>query len=134
MDNLFGNLTLDNLEDVAQKIYQKLKGQKYAFSSVNMMGNENNPGKLISRPELRTSQELNGEPSVYFDKEHTPPEYGGFHFSDTYGVWGLSTLIPKDGRDFKPYEIPYIVIEYNKIQIIHRAPAGHVLYWTIVVQ
>lgn len=132
-NNWLGDLTLDNLQEVAEKINEMLTGKKYTFVSVNMMGNKSRPGYLTGRPDVRTSQTLKDKQamSFWFDKEQDPPQYGGFNFNDSYGIWGCS-VSANPGEE--PYSNPYIVFEWTKVAITHRAPAGHLLYWTIALE
>jgi hypothetical protein len=141
-NNWYGDVTIENIKEVAEKMKSILSGKRYTFVAVNMYGVAGGwageQGQLISEPEVRTSQELkpgtNGDSlSVWFDKENSSPTYAGFNFCDSYGVWGLSTHIPSDNEPH--YNIPYAVFEWgHKIKIAHRAPAGHILYWTIALE
>lgn len=139
MPEQFGMLTIGNIEQVAKKIKKKLKGQKYTFVAVNAYFSHPDPldeqGFLLSTnaPEVRTSQELTGDVSIWFDKENDPPRYAGFNFNDTYGVWGLSTSTNNPNYDYE-FKNPYFVIEYKTIRFYHRAPAGHFLAWVIAIE
>ena len=135
--NWYGVLTIGNIEQVVDMFRRLLTGKRYTFVAVNMYGNEDAPGQLISRPGVRTSQRIEPDKAIskdafsfwYGDNK----EYAGFNVVDTYGVWGCSTSAT-DSFQVGDYENPYIVFEYHKVLIIHRAPAGHLLYWVIATE
>lgn len=140
MTKWYGMLTIDNINEVVTQIKEVIDGKKYTFVAVNMYGNENNPGRLVSDVDVRTSQEVrhdkakNGQTfTVWFDDESPHPRFAGFNVSDSYGVWGLSTRTNSHDYDYE-FKNPYIVIDHDKISISHRAPAGHILYWIIAVE
>ncbi len=138
METWYGMLTISNVEEIANKINELLVGKQYTFVSVNMYGNVDVPGELISRPEVRTSQYLKSESgrnslNVWRDKDNDTPKFAGFNFGDSYGVWGCSTNTDSPHYDHT-YNNPYIVLEYDKVRITHRAPAGHLLYWVIAIE
>ena len=139
--NWYGMLTIDNIKGVVALFRQLLDGKRYTFVAVNMYGNENTPGRIVSKIDVRTSQEVRHDKAkygetftVWFDEQSdTPPRFAGFNVCDTYGVWGLSTNTNETKHDHE-FKNPYIVFEWNKVSITHRAPAGHILYWTIAVE
>jgi hypothetical protein len=124
--NFAGTLTTQNIEEVAEKIEATLTGKTYTFVSANeIFGFE---------PRVRVNQRLKEEDALHvWEDEGCPPKYKGFHFGDSYGVWGLSTSQQENGFDTE-YNAPYVVIKWNTITIKHRAPAGHLLYWVIRLQ
>ena len=127
-NNWHGTLTLENLEEVAAMIGDLLDGKRYTFVACNEY--------FKFKPEVRTGQELNHKGatsghaiSTYFDNEQSPPRFGGFNIGDTYGVWGCSTASSAEGYHYDPtYEAPHVSIDWGKVTITHRAPAGHLLY------
>lgn len=136
MAQFYGTVTIDNIEKIAQMIDEKLTGKKYVFTSWNEGMSEQASLHVQPNQELKDSIKGNYY-SLWYDNENDYPEYAGFNFSDTYGVWGLSTS--KHSSDLKfgwdsSYNAPYIVFDYNEIKIIHRAPAGHILVWVISIQ
>ena len=113
-DNWFGTVTNENIEEIANKIFDMLKGKTYTFVEVYEY--------MRYEPKTRTSQKLengtNGSPlSVWHSEDLT---YSGANFCDTYGVWGISPNY-------------YIVFEYNSITIHLNTPAGKEAYWQITV-
>jgi len=113
--NFSGDITLDNIKDVAEAIESVLDGKKYAF--VASVGGE--------CPRVRVNQELTQAPSVRYDTEATPPRFAGFNISDTYGVWGVST---------SESEKPYITFKHGQITIKHKNAYGETINWVIVTQ
>lgn len=121
MKDWFGTLAIDNCEEVANMIYELLKDKTYTFVSANEY--------FGYKPEVRTNQKLHGDnPKTWVRSEDA-----GFNFEDAYSVWGLSTSQKEAGYDPK-FNAPYIVIEYSKITITHKAPSGNKLYWVIAIQ
>jgi hypothetical protein len=123
---LYGTLTIDNLESYAKAIEEKLTGKKYVFVAYNeIFGFE---------PEVRTGQELKENSLRYWkDEENNPPHYAGFNFTDSYGVWGLSTS-QKENKYDPTFNAPHVVIEHNHIIMTLLAPAGQKIYWHIAIQ
>lgn len=126
-NNMYGTITVSNIEKFANAILEVLQGKKYSFAAAYEYKNY--------RPELRTNQQLengrNGSPlSIYYGENNA---YAGFHFVDTYGVWGCSTSKQEEGYD-PTFEAPYINIEYGKIEITQRTGTGMIAYWTIMIQ
>ena len=120
----YGEVTIENIEAVAKTIEEVLTGKYYTFASLN--------ADCVSIFDVHTSQKLEPDKatdkkalSVWFDKEHTPPQYAGFNFVDTYGVWGLSTGSDK----------PYISFKYNhQIRIEQLNGYGEKLIWIITTE
>lgn len=122
--NWYGNLTIDNIEQVVGLLRKLLAGKKYTFVSVNEY--------FGYKPEVRTGQEIEPQKatnkdafSFWYDKDNAPPLYAGFNVVDTHGVWGLSTSAT---------EQPYLRFEWNKVAIEHKAPAGHKMFWVVAVE
>ena len=135
-NNWYGDVTLENIDQVAKMMLDVLKDKKYTFVAIGMGGTDDGQGRLYTRPDVRTSLELkngnNGSPlHTYRDEEKG--QYAGFNFGDTYGVWGISTSAHDGDSNFEKNN-PYVVIEWGKIYIEHRAPAGHRLYWIIATE
>jgi len=127
MTKFYATLCLENLEEVAQLILEELEGKTYTFVAANEF--------FKYKPDVRTNQRLKDEPfSLYFDDNNDPPQFGGFHFSDSYGVWGLSTS--QQEPDYDPsFDNPHVAIEWDgTITMTHRAPAGNKIYWVISPQ
>lgn len=125
-------LTVSNIEKIADLFKKLLDGKFYTFVSCREYSG--------FKPDVRTSQQLRPDDnkdgkhySVYYEEKTDAPKYAGFHFGDTYGVWGLSTNTDDPTYDHS-YKNPYIVFEWNKASIFHRAPNGGLLYWTIAVE
>lgn len=114
--NWFGNLTIDNTEEVAKHILNILDEKKFSFVSVYEYKR--------FEPETRLHQKLengsNGSPlSVW-----TEDGYAGFNFCDTYGVWGCTTA-----------DNVYIVFNWDKqITISKKTGVGQQCYWQITVE
>ena len=128
MSKFYGTLTTENIEEVANAILEKLAGKTYTFVSSN---------EYIGayKPEVKINQHLengnNGSPLSVWRGEDG--RYAGFNFCDTYGVWGLSTSQTENRYDPK-FNAPYVSIEYNTIEMTHRAGSGALLYWVIEIQ
>jgi len=125
-----GTLGLENIQDVATAIEQKLCDKAYTFVSVYEYMNY--------KPETRINQRLvrgkNGSfMSLYFDDKNDPPTFAGFNFCDTYGVWGLSTSQPQGGFD-PTCEAPYIEFTHTGITMNLRTPAGLWACWQITLE
>lgn len=125
-NNWYGTLTIDNIQEVADAILEKLSGKTYAFVSAYEYRRY--------EPETRLNQRLhngtNGSPlSVYYGENG---DYAGFNFCDTYGVWGCSTNTNQKNWD-SSYNNPYIVFDYDQITITQRTPAGKLAYWQITI-
>lgn len=133
MSTWHGGLTVDNIENVANMILRKLDGRKYCFASQNYGFMEE--GALDVRTDQSLENNKKGSPlSVWFGENN---EYAGFNFCDSYGVWGCSTS--KHNSDLaygwdSTFDAPYIVIDWNEVKIVHRAPAGHILVWILAIQ
>jgi len=125
MNEWYGVVTVNNIEDVANIIYDVLKGKTYTFVSVYEYKRY--------EPETRTNQQLkngtNGSPlSVY--KEDG---FAGFIFCDTYGVWGLSTSNTNPAYD-STFHRPYVVVQWDKVTISWRTGENKVAHWQITLQ
>lgn len=118
----FGTMTVENAEQIMNMIYDVLNGHEYVFCSVNEGYN------FSSSVDTRKSH-LDGDPHIWYADDNS---YCGFNFNDDRYVWGLSTSQTERGYDSN-FDAPYVVIEWNKIKITHRAPAGHLLHWQIIV-
>lgn len=126
---IFYTLNLDNLQETAERIERFLRGKRYVFVAAN-------EAIYNFKPRIHMGQKLNDKNpmSIWFDEKNDPPRHGGFNFGDSYGVWGLSTS-QKDEKYDPKFDSPYIVFRYgHTIEITHRAPAGHLLYWVIAVE
>ena len=123
----FGNLTVDNIEEVGKVALKMLNGKKYVFAAYH-----EGCYSVEVRPDRSLENGTNGSPlSVWFGDNR---EHGRFNFCDTYGGWGLSTSCKKPVYDGK-YNTPHVVFEYDKtIKITQRNGHGDLLYWTIAVQ
>jgi hypothetical protein len=62
--------------------------------------------------------------SSWYDDKNNPPEFGGFHVVDTYGVWGCST---------SKNEQPYLAFEWNQLTVEQKNGFGEELVWVIQV-
>ena len=116
--DFYAVLTLDNLEDVAQRVRELLTGKRYTFASLN---DGFNPTSDIGF-DVRTDQQIDQRDPVKTWRDDQG-QYGGFNVGDTYGVWGANT-----------YDKPQIYISHARMCIMHAAPAGHRLIWKIVIQ
>lgn len=120
----YGELTMENLVAVAERIERMLTGKYFTFASSN---------EWFSHPnvEVRTSQKLcpdhtnSGNAVNVWYHENSEPQYGGFHVSQTDSNWGCSTGYTGNK--------PYIVFDYNQIKIEH-APSGHKIKWVIAIE
>ena len=129
--NWYGTQTIANTPLIAKRLEKMLTGKRYTFAATN---DGFNPNSNIGF-EVRTDQRLKdgSKVNVWQDKEQDPPRFAGFNFSDTYGVWGVSTS-NTDSKYDPTFNAPYWVFEYNQARVTHRAPAGHLLVWVVAVQ
>jgi len=118
----YGELTVENLEAIAQRLRSMLTGRRYTWVAVNEYYGP------LPRPEVRTGQQIepgksqNGEAVyIHYGEDRT---WGMIGINDTYGCWSIST-------DDRPEKRPYLVFEYNKLTIEHYAPGGNKLIWVI---
>ena len=125
----YGMLTMQNIEQVCDLLRQLLGGKSYTFVASNEF--------FGHKPEVRTSQRLSAQStrrenaiSVWHDKEG---KRASFNVTDSYGVWGCTTNLSEDEYD-PDFNNPHFVFEWNKVTITHRAPAGHLLYWTAAIE
>ena len=117
-----GMLTIDNCKKVANMILDVLKNKKYVFVEADEIYNY--------KPEVRVNQKLDAKDAL---ATWETEKYAGFHFRDSYRVWGLSTNLKEQKYDNK-FNNPYVVIDHDTISMTHRAPFGNKLYWIIKVQ
>ncbi len=121
MNEFYGMMTLENAEQIMNFIYEKIKDKEYVFTSVN------EGFKFGDHVEMRQTK-LRSEPNFWT----TDGDYSGFHFNEVGYIWMLSTSQKEPGYDHE-LKNPYVVIEHKKIKITHRASAGHLLHWQILV-
>lgn len=127
--NWYGMLTIKNIEQVTDLLRQLLENKRYTFViAYDASG---------CKPEVRTSQRLmpgsttsGNAISIHIDENG---RYADFNVHDTYGLWGAMTHLIEDEYD-KDFNNPYIVFEWNKVTITHRAPSGQKLYWIAAVE
>lgn len=129
--NWFGTQTIENTPLIAARLEHMLTGKKYVFASTNDGFQPDSRTGFEVRPDQRLKDKRGA--ICWLDDKENPPRYAGFHFSDTYGVWGTSTNATEDKYDHT-FQNPYWVFEYNQARVTHRAPAGHLLVWVIAVQ
>ena len=114
-NNWYGQVTNENISNVAQMILEKLEGRKYTWTeSYEYAG-------FI--PRTRVHQELengtNGSPLSIWKSEEL--NHSGANFCDSYGVWRISPGF-------------YVVINYNSITIELQTPAQRKAYWQITLE
>jgi hypothetical protein len=120
----FGDLTLENIEAIAERLKAMLRGKRYTFVSVNELFGP------LPRPEVRTSQRLNIPDSQYTDiyvHYGDDKSWGMIGVNDSYGVWSISTHDDPERRAFLSFE-------HGKLTIEHCAPGGNKLIWVIAVE
>lgn len=131
--NWFGVQTIENTPLIAERLEHMLTGKKYTFASTNDGFQPDSRIGFEVRPDQRLKDTTDTTNSNVWYDEQTPPRFAGFNFSDTYGVWGISTSATNNKYDHT-FKAPYWVFEYNQARVMHRAPAGHLLVWVIAVQ
>lgn len=124
-----GYLTLENLDAVADRIRDLIgDGQHYTWVACN-------EGLGDYRPEVRTGQVAK---TIEADRRDSDGKlYGSITVNDTYGVWGIHTAVPDQAASPGSevgFDLAYLRITRGQIQIEHRAPAGHRLYWVAAVE
>jgi hypothetical protein len=130
-----GYLTRANIVQVADRIRRLLTGKRYVFVVANefMMLTH---GHIDEGPEVRIEQ-LSGNDPVTVSVDGA---WARFMVHDTYGIWGsdtdavnragVSEILAEGNEGNYP---PYILFRPDRVEIRHRAPAGHVLVWTAMV-
>lgn len=126
-ENYFnGTMNLENAKDIFDAIKKKTANKKIVFVAQNYGFSESaatevNPGIMRD------------DGNFWIEEDR----FAGFNFSYDTGfggwVWGLSTTRKEKGYDAK-FNDPYIVFERDTIKMTHRAPAGHIIHWQIVLQ
>jgi hypothetical protein len=105
---------VEQLEEIAELIRKTLKNKSYTWiDSYEYRG---------WRPDSRTGERME-EVKTWYDDKTNPPEYGGFHVNDSYGVWGLMATADSTDR-----------IEFfdNGIEMLLTTPAGKGAWWQII--
>lgn len=118
----YGTLSVANIENVVKQINELLSGKSYSFVSAYEYRR--------FEPEIRTGQQLRDKYHLWYGDNN---EYAGFNFSDTYGVWGLSTN-NQDGKYDPTFRNPYVEIGRDEIMITQRTGEGRIAYWLIRVE
>jgi len=124
--NWFGDVTIENIKEVASAIEKMLTGKRYTFVA-------NNADWSNEMPQVRTSQRIEPDKAtdkrgvnVWFDEKESPPRLAWMNVADTYGVWGFST---------SSTEKPYVVFEgEHTIKIRYKNGFGDVSRWVIAVE
>ena len=118
--NWFGDVTIENIKEVASAIEKMLIGKRYTFVA-------NNADRLHEMPQVRTLRIAPEKATdVWFDHVECPPRFAGMNVVDTYGVWGFST---------SDTEKPYVVFEgEHTIKIQQKNGHGDTLHWVIAVE
>ena len=124
--NWHGDVTIENIKEVASAIEKMLTGKRYTFVA-------NNADWSNEMPQVRTSQRIEPDKvtdkrgvNVWFDEKESPPSLAWMNVADTYGVWGFST---------SSTEKPYVVFEgEHTIKITQKNGYGHALHWVIAVE
>ena len=138
MNDWYGTVTVDNIEEIAEQLRQLLAG-KY-FTTVHCYEYRD------WRPEVRLRQYLQGNRESRYSGDpanitlihhHLKPDakpnatpHSQIVIGDSYGVGGFATTRTDPGYD-PEYNSPYVHIEWNKVTITNRAPNGlkyHVVY------
>lgn len=126
-----GMLTVENIDQVAERILRLLQGKRYTFVAFNEI--------FPDRLEVRTGMRLDPKDatngigvSVYRD-ESGNGDFAGFNVVDSYGVWGPTTTVKEDRYD-DDFRNPYIYFKEDRVTIAHHAPAGHKLIWVAVIE
>lgn len=122
--NWSGDHTIENNKDIANRVKNLLRGEKYTLVTT------------------RTSMMAGNMTSVKVDQELKPHEFkiyskgmksAGFIANDTYGTWGYSTYnINRKNKEL--YDIPYFLFEKDRVVIIEKDGFGYILETHIVIQ
>lgn len=113
-------LTIDNLEEVAAQVARTLEGHTYTFYTHNLFFG---PDHSEERKGQRLAPESTVHKKAVWTWKNAHPDgntYGGFHVSDSYGVWGAST-----------FSDATIIFVDACICIFQTAGAGHRIEWTL---
>jgi hypothetical protein len=117
-----GNLTIENVNEVADRLKELLIGKIYTFVSCNELDR--------FKPNVKTGQKLeDNNPIRVWKGDYST----GIHVNDSYGVWGFNTVL-HEGEKNENLKVPYIIFEGNQIRIEHRAPGGNILYWVVALE
>ena len=128
----WGCLTLENLDAVTARLRLLLDGKRYTF----VAGNE----IFGFKPEVRTGQraeKIVREVLTLNDGR----KMAHITVCDTYGVWGLHSLVP-DLAAARAYQSTaemvrdagYLIFRHDRLEIEHHAPGGNKLFWTVAVE
>lgn len=122
--NWRGMLTINNIEQVVDRLRLLLVRKTYTFVAVNEF--------LEYRPKVLTGQILvpntNRAISAYYSKDKG--KFGGFLVSGSSGVWGCTTNLHNNLYD-PEFNNPHIIFQRNQVNITHRTPEGRKLFWVI---
>lgn len=114
--NWSGALTLDNLDEVAEAIRERLEGQTYTFITRDQGFRETRR----KHQELCPWKSRDRKKAVFTDREG---DWGMIDVVDTYGSWGTST-----------YADATITFTAQGFLIDQKAPAGNALHWEILIE
>ena len=136
-----GMLTTGNIEQVHNLFHELLDGKFYtsinAHPTVYPKIDEKHPETMDCRMHVRTSQKLTpegvrGGDAITFSVDG---KYAHLAIHDTYGIHMMDTKLEGEHAHYDhTYQNPYIVFEYNRVTIHHRAPAGNLLVWAFAVE
>jgi hypothetical protein len=125
MTELWGNYRSYNLNDtkniepVAKRVKEILDGKNYIFLSCYE--------HLGWRPEIRMNQKMRNVTTWKNDGEED--KYGGFHVSDTYGVWGCMFVNDTNGK-----KQGYIALANNGLEVHNQNDFGQWYWWKVIVE
>jgi len=121
-----GMLTINNIQEVADRILEMLELKRYTFVAIS--------DDDTLKPTVHTGQQLapGGEPvRVRIDEQR--------RFANLFtGTWGLSTTLEEDTHD-PEFNNPYLVFEQDsmhgdRVTITHRAGTSIKVCWVAAVE
>lgn len=130
----YGTVTIDNIDEVAEKLKQLLEGKQ--FTTVCCYEYRN------WEPEVRLHQYLDGGrdgENIRVIHHHLEPDgnpdnpHSQITVCDSYGVWGISTTQTETRYD-PDFNAPYVAFEWDRVTITARAPNDLKYYSVYVVE
>jgi len=116
----FGMLTIANAETVAQMLRDLLENTEYVFVS-----------SIESRePRVRVGQRLDDHNAITVRYDELR-KYASVYVNDTYGLWGMSTVLLDDEKYDPAFNNPYVSFKDGGVTITHRAPCGDKICWVV---
>lgn len=115
-------LTVDNIDAVADLIRRTLEDKTYTFVAVNEGRNyepDVDTGRTLRKDGVDVARYESGGASIFVH--------------DSWGVLPISAGV-SDDYDPDVRRGAYVVVTLRQVSIKHRAPIGHLLYWSFTLE